>query len=299
MRLLTSLTTALVALVSLTSAKQCIKRSTLTQVADFGPNTSNTKMYIYVPAKLAPKPPVIVAIHYCTGTAQAYYSGTPYAQLAEQHGFIVIYPESPYSGTCWDVSSTEALTHNGGADSNSIANMVTYTLGRYGGDEGRVFVTGTSSGAMMTNVMAATYPEMFAAASVYSGVPAGCFYTGTVDGWNSTCANGMSIHSQQEWADTVFAMYPGYTGPRPKMLIFHGSADTILYPENYNETIKEWSGVFGYDYAAPIEVDPENPQANYTKYVYGPELTGYYAIGVGHTVPVHADLDLQWFGITA
>ncbi|OIW23920.1 carbohydrate esterase family 1 protein [Coniochaeta ligniaria NRRL 30616] len=300
MKLLASIAAGLLALASFVDAKQCIKRSSLTPVVDnFGANTSGTKMYIYVPAKLAARPPVIVAIHYCTGTAQAYYSGTPYAQLAEQYGFIVIYPESPYSGTCWDVSSTAALTHNGGADSNSIANMVTYTLNRYGGDESKVFVTGTNSGAMMTNVMAATYPEMFAAASVYSGVPAGCFYTGTVNGWNSTCANGLSIHTQQEWANTVFAMYPGYTGPRPKMLIFHGSADTTLYPENYNETIKEWSGVFGYDSTAPVETVPGTPEAAYTKYVYGPELTGYYAIGVGHTVPVHADLDLAWFGITA
>lgn len=151
MKLLASLAAGLLALASLADAKQCIKRSTLTPVVDnFGPNTSGTKMYIYVPAKLAARPPVIVAIHYCTGTAQAYYSGTSYAQLAEQYGFIVIYPESPYSGTCWDVSSTAALTHDGGADSDSIANMVTYTLARYGGDESRVFVTGSSSGAMMT-----------------------------------------------------------------------------------------------------------------------------------------------------
>lgn len=151
MKFLNSIAAGLLALASLADAKQCIKRSSLTQVVDnFGPNTSGTKMYIYVPAKLAAKPPVIVAIHYCTGTAQAYYNGTPYAQLAEKYGFIVIYPESPYSGTCWDVSSTAALTHNGGADSNSIANMVTYTLNRYKGDQSKVFVTGTSSGAMMT-----------------------------------------------------------------------------------------------------------------------------------------------------
>jgi acetylxylan esterase len=107
-------------------------------------------MYIYVPDKLAAKPAVIVAIHYCQGTANAYYTGSPYAKLAEQYGFIVIYPESPYSGTCWDVSSKAALTHNGGGDSNSIANMVTYTLNKYKGDASRVFVTGSSSGAMMT-----------------------------------------------------------------------------------------------------------------------------------------------------
>lgn len=151
MKLLASLATCLATLAPLASAKQCIKRSALTQVVDsFGPNTSGTKMYIYVPAKLAPKPPIIVAIHYCTGTAQAYYSGTPYAQLAEQHGFLVVYPESPYAGTCWDVSSRAVLTHGGGADSESIAGMVTYTLNRYGADASRVFVTGTSSGAMMT-----------------------------------------------------------------------------------------------------------------------------------------------------
>lgn len=85
-----------------------------------------------------------------TGTAQAYYQGTPYAQLAEQHGFIVIYPSSPYSGTCWDVSSHAALTHNGGGDSNSIANMVTWTTSQYNADTSKVFVTGSSSGAMMT-----------------------------------------------------------------------------------------------------------------------------------------------------
>ena len=65
--------------------------------------------------------------------------------------------------------------------------MVTYTLDKYSGDASQVFVTGSSSGAMMTNVMAATYPELFKAATAYSGVPAGCFASasGAVDAWNS------------------------------------------------------------------------------------------------------------------
>lgn len=107
-------------------------------------------MYIYVPDTLADNAPIIVAVHYCTGTAEAYYTGTSYARLADEHGFIVIYPESPYEGGCWDVSSQSALTHNGGGDSNSIANMVSYTLDKYAADADQVFVTGTSSGAMMT-----------------------------------------------------------------------------------------------------------------------------------------------------
>ncbi|RAH67623.1 alpha/beta hydrolase family esterase, partial [Aspergillus aculeatinus CBS 121060] len=126
------------------------RAGSLQQVTSFGSNPTNVGMYIYVPTNLATKPGIIVAIHYCTGTASAYYSGSPYATLAEQYGFIVIYPQSPYSGTCWDVSSPATLTHNGGGNSNSIANMVTWTIATYNADTSKVFVTGTSSGAMMT-----------------------------------------------------------------------------------------------------------------------------------------------------
>ncbi len=34
-------------------------------------------------------------------------------------------------------------------------------------------------------------------------------------------------------------MFPGYDGPRPKMQIWHGSADSTLAPANYQETIKQ------------------------------------------------------------
>ncbi|KAH8678318.1 Alpha/Beta hydrolase protein [Xylariales sp. PMI_506] len=289
------LTFLVMVLPKVATAGEVVKRASLTQVTNFGENSSGTLMYIYVPNNLATNPGIIVAIHYCTGTASAYYSSTPYATLAETYGFIVIYPQSPYSGTCWDVSSQAALTHNGGADSNSIANMVTYTLQQYNGDPSRVYVTGSSSGAMMTNVMAATYPEMFAAATVYSGVPAGCFYTGTVDGWNSTCAEGDVIATQAYWAATAEAMYPGYTGSRPKMQIYHGSVDTILYPENFNETIKQWTGVFGYS-LTPQQTLSGNPSSAYTKYIYGDNLQGIYGTGIGHTVPVMGDEDMKWFG---
>ena len=53
--------------------------------------------------------------------------------------------------------------------------------------------------------MAATYPDIFKAAIVYSGVPAGCFVSasGAVDAWNSTCAQGNSIATPQAWANVV------------------------------------------------------------------------------------------------
>jgi acetylxylan esterase len=62
----------------------------------------------------------------------------------------VIYPSSPHSGTCWDVSSKATLTHNGGGDSNAIANMVAFAISTYGADSTRIFVTGSSSGGTST-----------------------------------------------------------------------------------------------------------------------------------------------------
>ncbi|EAL85420.1 hypothetical protein KXX16_005429 [Aspergillus fumigatus] len=291
------------ALSSASPGQDVAKRVTsgsLQQVTNFGSNPSGTLMYIYVPNNLATKPGIVVAIHYCTGTAQAYYTGSPYAQLAEKYGFIVIYPQSPYSGTCWDVSSQSALTHNGGGDSNSIANMVTWTISQYNADTSKVFVTGSSSGAMMTNVMAATYPELFAAATVYSGVPAGCFYSSSnqVNGWNSSCAQGNVISTPEVWGGIAKAMYPGYTGPRPRMQIYHGSVDTTLYPQNYYETCKQWAGVFGYNYNSPQSTQSNTPQANYQTTIWGPNLQGIFATGVGHTVPIHGEQDMEWFGFT-
>jgi len=292
---------ACLALCGLSSGAAVDKRTAgvLTQVTSFGSNPTGTLMFIYVPVKLVSNPAVIVAIHYCSGTAEAYYEGSPYAQLAEQYGFIVIYPQSPYSGTCWDVSSTSALTHNGGGDSNSIANMVSYVISTYSADAARVFVTGSSSGAMMTNVLAATYPEVFAAGTVYSGVPAGCFVSSTnqVDAWNTSCALGEIDDTQQQWTNVVHNMYPGYTGARPRMQIYHGTADTTLYPPNYNETIKEWTGVFGYSLSNPA-VQNNFPLPGYTTYTYGPDVQGIYAQGVGHTVPIQGAQDMAWFGIS-
>ncbi|KAJ7056038.1 carbohydrate esterase family 1 and carbohydrate-binding module family 1 protein [Mycena amicta] len=273
--------------------------STLQQVTNFGSNPSNVGMFVYKPTTVAAKPAVIVAIHYCTGTAQAYFTGSPYAQLADQFGFIVIYPNSPNSGGCWDLSSKATLTHNGGGDSNGIASMVTFAINTYGADASRIFVTGTSSGAMMTNLMAAAYPNLFKAASVYSGVAAGCFFSnfGGVDAWNSSCADGQVSATSAQWAATVRAMFPGYTGTYPAIQEYHGTADTTLFPENLGEEIKEWSGIFGYNAAAPTQVLQNTPLAGYTKSIYGPNLQGILAQGVGHTVPIQGNEDMKWFGI--
>jgi acetylxylan esterase len=130
---------------------EVVPRATFSEVTSFGANPTNTRMWLYVPRNLAPNPAIVVGLHWCTGNAQAYYQGTQWARYSETYGYIVIYPSTPYlDSNCWDVSSKMTLTRNGGGSSTSIANMVSFVTQQYGADKSKVYVTGTSSGAMMT-----------------------------------------------------------------------------------------------------------------------------------------------------
>lgn len=67
----------------------------LINVSNFGANPTAITMSVYKPAKLASPLPLIVALHECTASGQIYFESTQYANLADEYGFIVIYPTSP------------------------------------------------------------------------------------------------------------------------------------------------------------------------------------------------------------
>lgn len=209
----------------LLAAVSCVQAlsSSLVPITDyFGANPTGVSMYMYKPTRLAHPTPLIVAIHYCSGTAQKYFEPPILAGLADQHGFMVIYPSAPASNGCWDVHTSATLTHNGGGDSLAIANVVRWAIRTQGVDPDRVFSAGTSSGAMMTNVLMGAYPDLFKAASHFSGVPYGCF--AGPNAWHVQCAKGELLLTPKEWGDRLRSGYPGYTGPRPKVQFWHGDA---------------------------------------------------------------------------
>ncbi len=264
-----------------------ISAAQLTEVTDFGANPSDLRMHLYVPDNVTERPAVLLALHYCTGTGEAYYSGTQFASLADQYGFIVIYPTVTRSSQCWDVSSPAALSRDGGSDPVGLMSMVDHTVEAYGADTSRLFVTGGSSGGMMTNVMLGVYPDVFAAGAAFSGVPFGCFATTNGSEWNSECANGQITHTPQEWGDLVRAAYPGYTGPYPRMQLWHGTVDDILAYPNFEEEIKQWTDVHGLSQSPEFT---DSPQPSLTRTRYGG--TGTQAIveansfeGSGHGLP--------------
>jgi acetylxylan esterase len=277
--------------------------ASLVQVTNFGNNPSSLQMYVYVPNSVTANPPILVALHQCTGSGPEFYSGTEFASLADQYGFIVIYPSVTRSGSCWDVSSSQALTRNGGSDPVGIMSMITYAEQHYGGNPNRVYVTGASSGAMMTNVMLGDYPDVFKAGAAFMGVPFGCFFTGTVDGWNSACADGQVSMTPQAWGNMVRNADPGYTGPRPRVQLWHGTADTTLNYENLGEEIKQWTNVLGVS-QTPSSTDTPQPGWTRTRYDDSSgtvQVEAYSIAGAGHVLPEAgmAAYAISFFGLTS
>ena len=255
----------------------------LTEVTNFGTNPSNLQMYLYVPDSVTANPAVVVAVHYCTGSGPAMYSGTEYASLADRYGFIVVYPSVTRASKCFDVSSPQALRRGGGSDPVGIKSMVDWVTRTYSADTSRIFATGISSGAMMTNVLLGDYPDVFAAGAAFSGVPFGCFATTDGSEWNSACSGGTVIHTPQEWGNLVRTAYPGYTGPRPRMQVWHGTEDDVLRYPNFGEEIKQWTNVLGVS-QTPAATD--SPQSGWTRTRYG---------STGDRAPVEA-ISLQGVG---
>jgi poly(hydroxyalkanoate) depolymerase family esterase len=275
--------------------------ATLQEVTGFGTNPTNLRMHLYVPDQRPANPAVLVAVHYCTGSGPAFHSGTQFASLADRYGFIVIYPSATRSGQCFDVSSPGALRHDGNSDPAGIVSMVRYVQQRYSADTNRTYVTGASSGGMMTNVLLGDYPDVFKAGASFMGVPFGCFATTDGSSWNSACAQGQISRTPQAWGDLVRAAYPGYTGPRPRMQLFHGvTDDTLRYP-NFGEAIKQWTNVLGVS-QTPVLTD--TPQPGWTRTRYGSAgvqapVEAISVAGVGHSLPLsgQAQLAISFFGL--
>ncbi|MGI5274276.1 extracellular catalytic domain type 1 short-chain-length polyhydroxyalkanoate depolymerase [Nonomuraea sp. CA-218870] len=248
----------------------------LTEVTGFGANPGGLRMYLYVPDRPASRPGVLVAMHGCNGWAQGFHQGTEFASLADRHGFIVVYPQANKSANgmsnCFDVWSDEALRHGGGSDPVSIVSMATYALQRYNGDPERVFATGFSSGAMETLNLLATYPDVFKAGAPFAGVPYACLGPA-----------GCGDKTPQQWGDLVRNAYPGYTGPRPRVMAWHGTADSVLPYTMLQEEVDQWTNVHGLS-QTPTTTD--SPQSGWTRRVFGAgQVEAYTITGAGHDLP--------------
>jgi poly(hydroxyalkanoate) depolymerase family esterase len=288
--LLTAVTALAVTGLAVPAARPAFAAS-LTQVTAFGDNPGGMQMHIYVPDSHPAKPAIVVAMHGCGGSGPGFYSGSEFATLADRYGFIVIYPSAEQQagfGKCFDTWSAAAKKRGGGSDPVSIVSMVTYAEQHYSGDPNRVYATGSSSGGMMTDEMLTLYPDVFKAGAAFMGVPFDCFANAAdYPPGSSKCTGGSMDRTPQDWGDRVRAAYPGYTGPRPPIQLWHGTADTLVPYSLLQEDIEQWTNVFGLS-QTPTSTDTPVSGWNRRRYADSAgriDVEAYSIQGAGHSLP--------------
>ena len=174
--------------------------------------------------------------------------------------------------------------------------MVKYALSKYNGDAGRVFVTSTSSSAMITDVLCGSYPDVFAADAGFAGfagVAFGYFAGNRYDVWSDACAKGNAVKTGAEW---VGGAGDGRVSG-PKMQVFHGTAGTTLYPQNLQEGIKQWTAVLELS-ATASSTTSNTPMSGWMRYRYGITFEAHSAQSVTHNIPTQESTVMAWFVLT-
>jgi len=225
-------------------------------------NAAGTRAYkVYLPARYGGQSlPLVVMLHGCKQTPDDFAEGTRMNQAADELGFIVAYPSQARIANfsrCWNWFSLHNQQRERGEPS-LIAGITREVIERYGVDARRVYVAGLSAGGAMAAVMGATYPELYAAVGVHSGLP----YASARDAVSAIAA----MRGQR---DRIAPL------PQVPTIVFHGDRDTTVHPHN---------GKYGVEEA---RLQSENGEAGgraYTRTTFRgkPRLEHWLVHGAGH-----------------
>jgi poly(hydroxyalkanoate) depolymerase family esterase len=183
--------------------------------------------------------PLVCLLHGCTQDAASFAAATLMNDAADRHGFVAVYPQQELGDNprrCWNWF-LPAHQARGAGEPASIAAIVRELMGTTSPwtiHPGRVFVAGLSAGGAMAAVMAATYPDLFAAIAVHSGLAyrsaatTGAALSAMARGSNDPVGGGRAAHAAMgEHARAV------------PSIVVHGSADATVAPVNADRVLQQ------------------------------------------------------------
>jgi len=199
-------------------------------------NAAGTRAYkLWVPgtvtAAAASARPLIVMLHGCTQDADDFARGTRMNEHAERHGCYVLYPIQDGGANpqrCWRWFET-ANQARGRGEPSILAGMTMQLVGEYRIDPARIYVAGLSAGAAMAMVLAETYPEVFAALAIHSGLPLGA--ARDVPSAFAAMAGRSKLHARTDAAQRSARPVPGF--------VIHGEADRTVALGNGDAVVRQ------------------------------------------------------------
>ena len=187
---------------------------------------------LYVPADYERRElALVLMLHGCTQDPEDFALGTQMNALADEFGLIVAYPHQPRRANasgCWNWFDRRHQKRGSGEPAK-LAGLAQALAKEFGVGPERVFAAGLSAGGAMAEVLAATYPDIFAAVGVHSGLP----YRSAVD--------VPSAFAAMKGTAAANSPAPAANNNRCRKIIIHGGADATVHPMN-GERILDQAG---------------------------------------------------------
>ncbi|HZH07004.1 MAG TPA: PHB depolymerase family esterase [Lautropia sp.] len=192
---------------------------------------------LYLPEGDAPASgrPLVVMLHGCTQTPADFAAGTAMNELADQHGFVVLYPgqsKGANQSACWNWFNPRDQ-RAGGGEPSIIAGMVREVASRNGVDPTRIGVAGLSAGGAMAAILADAYPDLFTAVAVHSGLPAGAAHD--LPSALSAMKRGAAASGAAGGPAVQLRRVSG--GKPVRTIVFHGRQDKTVHPSNGRQVV--------------------------------------------------------------
>jgi len=196
-------------------------------------NAAGARGYrLYVPARPSEGPrALVVMLHGCQQDPDDFAAGTQMDALAEEYGCLVLYPEQSRSANgsnCWNWFETPHQQRDGGEPS-IIAGMTRELMRTHGVDPERVYVAGLSAGGAMAAILGSSYPELYRAIGVHSGLPVGSAH----DLMSALNAMRRDAAGGKKRAGSMAGTVPA--------IVFHGDQDTTVHPSNGQAVLRQFA----------------------------------------------------------